>query len=83
MPKTRPPYNAESRRRLVRKGRTPEEVGRPFEPSARRRIWLGRPMATPAGARTARRRPVSWRRLAAGAKTVPSAGREKRTARIW
>jgi hypothetical protein len=33
MPKTRPPYTPEFRRRLielVRKGRTPEEVGRPM-----------------------------------------------------
>ena len=45
MPKTRPPYTPEFRRRLielVRKGRrTPEEVGRQFEPSAQTiRNWL-------------------------------------------
>lgn len=44
MPKTRAPYTPEFRRRLielVRKGRTPEEVGRQFEPSAQTiRNWL-------------------------------------------
>ena len=43
-PKTRPPYAPEFRRRLielVRKGRSPEEVGRQFEPSAQTiRNWL-------------------------------------------
>lgn len=37
MPKTRPPYAAEFKRRmveLVRAGRSPEELGREFEPSA-------------------------------------------------
>jgi transposase len=37
MPKTRPPYPLELRARLVelaRTGRTPEELGRHFEPSA-------------------------------------------------
>jgi transposase len=44
MPKTRPPYAPEFRRRLielVRKGRTPEEVSRQFEPSAQAiRNWV-------------------------------------------
>ena len=44
MPKTRPAYPAEFRRRLIelaRKGRTPEELGRQFEPSAQTiRNWL-------------------------------------------
>jgi transposase len=44
MPKTRRPYTPEFRRRLielVRKGRTPEDVGRQFEPSAQTvRNWL-------------------------------------------
>ena len=37
MPKTRPPYSAEFRHRmveLVRAGRTPEELAQKFEPSA-------------------------------------------------
>jgi len=37
MPRTRPPYSPEFRRRmveLVRAGRTPEELARKFEPSA-------------------------------------------------
>ena len=44
MAKTRPPYAPEFRRRLielVRKGRTPEEVSRQFEPSAQAiRNWI-------------------------------------------
>ncbi len=38
MPKTHPPYPPEFRRRLVemvRAGRTPESLGRQFEPTAR------------------------------------------------
>ena len=41
MPKSRPPYPAESRARmveLVRSGRTPEELSREFEPTAQS-IW--------------------------------------------
>ncbi len=41
MPKSRPPYPAEFRARmveLVRSGRTPEELSREFEPSAQA-IW--------------------------------------------
>ena len=41
MPKSRPPYPPEFRRRmveLVRSGRTPEELSREFEPSAQS-IW--------------------------------------------
>jgi len=37
MPKTRPPYPPQFRARLIelaRTGRTPEELGRQFEPSA-------------------------------------------------
>jgi transposase len=44
MPKTRPPYPSQLRARLVelaRTGRTPEELGRQFEPSAQTiRNWL-------------------------------------------
>ena len=44
MPKTRPPYSPQLRARLielVRTGRTPEELGRQFEPSAQTiRNWL-------------------------------------------
>ncbi len=41
MPKSRPPYSAEFRARMVelaRTGRTPEELSREFEPSAQS-IW--------------------------------------------
>jgi transposase len=44
MPKTRPPYSPQLRARLIelaRTGRTPEELGRQFEPSAQTiRNWL-------------------------------------------
>ncbi len=44
MPKTRPPYPAQLRARLielVRSGRSPEELGRQFEPSGQTiRNWL-------------------------------------------
>ena len=44
MPKTRPPYPPQLRARLVelaRNGRTPEDLGRQFEPSAQTiRNWL-------------------------------------------
>ena len=44
MPKTRPPYPPEFRRRmveLVRAGRSPEELAREFEPSAQAiRTWI-------------------------------------------
>ena len=44
MPKTRPPYPAQLRARLIelaRSGRSPEELGRQFEPSAQTiRNWL-------------------------------------------
>jgi transposase len=44
LPKTRPPYPAQLRARLIelaRSGRTPEELGRQFEPSAQTiRNWL-------------------------------------------
>ena len=44
MPRTRPPYPAEFRRKmveLVRSGRTPEELAREFEPSAQAiRNWV-------------------------------------------
>jgi len=44
MPKTRPPYPPQFRARLLelaRTGRTPEELGRQFEPSAQTiRNWL-------------------------------------------
>ena len=44
MPKSRPPYPAEFRRKivaLVRAGRTPDELSRQFEPSAQTiRNWL-------------------------------------------
>jgi transposase len=44
MPKSRPPYPAEYRRRLielVRAGKTPEELSRQFEPSAQAiRNWV-------------------------------------------
>jgi transposase len=44
MPKSRPPYPPDFRRRiveLVRKGRTPEELARQFEPSAQAiRNWV-------------------------------------------
>ena len=44
MPKSHPPYSPEFRQRiveLVRKGRTPEELGRQFEPSAQAiRHWV-------------------------------------------
>ena len=44
MPKSRPPYPAEFRRKivaLVRAGRTPEELSKQFEPSAQTiRNWL-------------------------------------------
>ena len=44
MPKTRPPYPPQFRARLIelaRTGRTPEELGRQFEPSAQTiRNWL-------------------------------------------
>ena len=44
MPKSKPPYPPELRRQLielVRAGRTPEELGREFEPSAQTiRNWI-------------------------------------------
>lgn len=44
MPRSRPPYPAEFRRQiieLVRAGRTPEELGKEFEPSAQTiRNWV-------------------------------------------
>ena len=44
MPKTRPPYAEELKRRLVemvRAGRSPEELAKKFEPSAQSiRIWV-------------------------------------------
>jgi len=44
MPKSRPPYPPEFRQRIVelaRKGRTPEELARQFEPSAQAiRNWV-------------------------------------------
>jgi len=44
MPKTRPPYPPQIRARLIelaRRGRTPEDLGRQFEPSAQTiRNWL-------------------------------------------
>ena len=44
MPKSHPPYSPEFKQRiieLVRKGRTPEELGRQFEPSAQAiRNWV-------------------------------------------
>jgi len=44
MPKTRPPYPPQLRARLIelaRSGRTPEDLGRQFEPSAQTiRNWL-------------------------------------------
>jgi transposase len=44
MPKTRPPYSPQLRARLIelaRAGRTPEELGRQFKPSAQTiRNWL-------------------------------------------
>ena len=55
MPKTRPPYPPQLRARLIelaRTGRTPEELGRQFEPSAQTiRNWLrqaGRVQTRPA-----------------------------------
>jgi hypothetical protein len=49
MPKSHPPYALEFRQRiveLVRKGRTPKELARQFEPSAQA-IRLGRPFGLP------------------------------------
>ena len=50
MPKTRPPYPPQLRARLielVRSGRTPEELGRQFEPSSQTiRNWLRRENTT-------------------------------------
>lgn len=44
MPKSRPPYPAEFRRKmiaLVRAGRTPDELSKPFEPNAQAiRNWV-------------------------------------------
>ena len=55
MPKSRPPYPPEFRQRiveLVRKGRTPEELARQFEPSAQAiRNWV-KQAALDTGART-------------------------------
>jgi transposase len=55
MPKSHPPYAPEFRQRiveLVRKGRTPEELVRQFEPSAQAiRNWV-KPAALNAGERT-------------------------------
>ncbi len=55
MPKSHRPYAPEFRRRLielVRKGRTPEELGRQFEPSAQAiRNWV-KQTALDAGERT-------------------------------
>ena len=55
MPKSRPPYPAEFKQRiveLVRKGRTPEGLGRQFEPSAQAiRNWV-KQAALDAGQRT-------------------------------
>jgi transposase len=55
LPKSRPPYPAEFKQRiveLVRKGRTPEELGRQFEPSAQAiRNWV-KQAALDAGERT-------------------------------
>ena len=55
MPKSRPPYPPDFRRRiveLVAKGRTPEELARQFEPSAQAiRNWV-KQAALDAGTRT-------------------------------
>ncbi len=55
MPKSHPPYSPEFRKRiveLVRKGRTPEELARQFEPSAQAiRNWV-KQAALDAGERT-------------------------------
>ena len=55
MPKSHPPYSPEFRQRiveLVRKGRTPEELARQFEPSAQAiRNWV-KQAALDAGKRT-------------------------------
>ena len=55
MPKSHPPYSPEFRQRiveLVRKGRTPEELARQFEPSAQAiRNWV-KQAALDAGERT-------------------------------
>lgn len=55
MPKSHPPYSPEFRQRiveLVRKGRTPEELARQFEPSAQAiRNWV-KQAALDAGARS-------------------------------
>jgi transposase len=55
MPKSRPPYAPEFRQRIVglmRKGRTPEELARQFEPSAQAiRNWV-KQAALDAGERT-------------------------------
>src|SRR5512144_2268156 len=55
MPKSHPPYAPEFRQRiveLVRKGRTPEELARQFEPSAQAiRNWV-KQAAVDAGERT-------------------------------
>jgi transposase len=55
MPKSHPPYSPEFRQRiveLVRKGRTPEELARQFEPSAQAtRNWV-KQVALDAGERT-------------------------------
>src|SRR5207249_9171306 len=55
MPKSHPPYSPEFRQRiveLVRKGRTPEELARQFEPSAQAiRNWM-KQAALDAGERT-------------------------------
>jgi transposase-like protein len=53
MPKSRPPYPPEFRRRIVElvgKGRTPEELARQFEPSAQAIRQGGRYLGTPRGA---------------------------------
>ena len=60
MPKSHPPYPPEFRRRiieLVRKGRTPEELARQFEPSAQAiRNWVRQADRDAGGARTGSRR---------------------------
>ena len=56
MPKTRPPYPPQLRARLIelaRSGRTPEELGRQFEPSGQTiRNWLRQPTGMTADATT-------------------------------
>src|SRR5438132_9103484 len=81
MPKSHPPYSPEFRQRiveLVRKGRTPEELARQFEPSAQAiRNWV-KQAALDAGERTDAADDGGTRRTASAPPRGPPAPRRTR-----